>query len=83
MLDWTEEKEQEIDETLKCQKARPLEENIKFEILDAPEKQWEEFYRTHQNKFFMDRKWLLNELSELFVEKVCKKYYKNNNKFIG
>jgi tRNAThr (cytosine32-N3)-methyltransferase len=67
-VDWPEEKDQEIREILTSQKACPVPEDEAFEIMHSPGKQWEDFYRTHDNKFFMDRKWLTREFPELFSQ---------------
>ncbi|XP_060944395.1 mRNA N(3)-methylcytidine methyltransferase METTL8 [Limanda limanda] len=64
-VQWTEE-----DKENARQKAQenssvhiPLNEQGKFDT--EADRYWDEFYETHQNKFFKDRKWLFLEFPEL------------------
>ncbi|KAH7702457.1 Methyltransferase-like protein [Aphelenchoides avenae] len=64
-VEWPEEKEQEALETIERQKAKPVpDEEVPMLIHEADAK-WEEFYSTHTNRFFMDRKWIAREFPEL------------------
>ncbi|KAL3088661.1 hypothetical protein niasHT_023279 [Heterodera trifolii] len=66
-VDWTEEKEAEIHQTIQAQLADAVPESVSLSLLENPKDRWEAFFETHNNKFFMDRKWLSREFSELFV----------------
>jgi tRNAThr (cytosine32-N3)-methyltransferase len=65
-VEWPEEKEEEIGRILNSQGGCPVPPEDAFELLDTPATQWEAFYQTHNNKFFMDRKWIAREFPELF-----------------
>ncbi|KAL3106171.1 hypothetical protein niasHT_016858 [Heterodera trifolii] len=66
-VDWPEEKEAEIHQTIQAQMADAVPESVSLSLLENPKDRWEAFFETHNNKFFMDRKWLSREFSELFV----------------
>uniref|UniRef100_A0A915P8C5 SAM-dependent MTase RsmB/NOP-type domain-containing protein n=1 Tax=Meloidogyne floridensis TaxID=298350 RepID=A0A915P8C5_9BILA len=68
-VDWPDEKEKEIKNTIELQQSHPVDDKIVADLLDTPNKQWETFYLSHGNKFFMNRKWVIREFSELFSEK--------------
>lgn len=64
-VEWDAEMEYEAqDKVLKASLVK-----MKFEdqiiYVDHPEKFWNEFYGTHQDKFFKDRNWLFTEFPEL------------------
>lgn len=65
-VDWSEEKEAEIQQTIKAQMASPVPENVALDLLENPRERWEAFFEKHNNKFFMDRKWLAREFPELY-----------------
>jgi len=67
-VDWPDEKEKEIKNTIELQQSHPVDDEIVADLLDTPNKQWETFYLSHGNKFFMNRKWVIREFSELFSE---------------
>nr|CAD2145141.1 unnamed protein product [Meloidogyne enterolobii] len=67
-VDWPDEKEKEIKNTIELQQSHPVDDKIVADLLDTPNKQWETFYLSHGNKFFMNRKWVIREFSELFSE---------------
>ncbi|XP_078084486.1 tRNA N(3)-cytidine methyltransferase METTL8, mitochondrial isoform X3 [Mustelus asterias] len=68
-IQWTPEQEelarQKIEENSNVRVS--LEEQVKYEK-DAST-YWDEFYKTHQNKFFKDRRWLILEFPELFPDR--------------
>lgn len=65
-VDWSEDREIEIQQTLQSHLASRVSEEEVQELLKTPEQSWDAFYETHSNKFFMDRKWLTREFPELF-----------------
>lgn len=65
-VDWPEGTEEEIFKTLQLQKETSVTSAVATDLLKTPEKCWEAFYQKHSNRFFMDRKWLIREFSELF-----------------
>lgn len=67
-VDWPAEKEEEIQKTIGLQKLHPVDFKIVNHLLDTANEQWESFYISHGKKFFMNRKWVLREFSELFNE---------------
>ncbi|KAI1727508.1 methyltransferase domain-containing protein [Ditylenchus destructor] len=70
-VDWPEEKEAEVMSTIERQKTAPMNSGDAEILVERPAVKWEDFYTTHQNKFFMDRKWLTREFSEIFERMEC------------
>ncbi|KAL7074666.1 hypothetical protein ACQ4LE_005970 [Meloidogyne hapla] len=68
-VDWPIEKEEEIQKTIELQQSHPVDDKIVANLLETPNEQWESFYLSHGSKFFMNRKWVMREFSELFSEK--------------
>ncbi|VDK88867.1 unnamed protein product [Litomosoides sigmodontis] len=67
-VEWKCEQEEEARNRIADQKKSPVaSEEIDY-LLESPAEQWDTFYRTHKDKFFMDRNWLLNEFPELNAE---------------
>lgn len=65
-VDWPEEKEAEALETIERQKLTPVSSENIDKLRTAAGKYWEAFYNNHNNKFFMDRKWVAREFPEIF-----------------
>lgn len=67
-VEWKFEQEEEARNQIANQKKSPAaSEEVEYLLQNSAE-QWDTFYRTHKNKFFMDRNWLLNEFPELNAE---------------
>lgn len=64
-VEWPEEKEQEALETIERQRAKPVPDEEVPTLIHEADAKWEEFYSTHTNRFFMDRKWIAREFPEL------------------
>jgi len=65
-VEWPEEKQEEVLQTIEMQKSAPVDELEAMNLTEKPDVKWDSFYRSHNNKFFMDRKWLLREFPEMF-----------------
>ncbi|KAL3994158.1 Methyltransferase domain family protein [Acanthocheilonema viteae] len=70
-VEWKFEQEEEARNKIANQKKSPVPSQEAEYLLQNPADQWDTFYRTHKDKFFMDRNWLLTEFPELNVE--CRK----------
>ncbi|XP_051847053.1 tRNA N(3)-methylcytidine methyltransferase METTL8, mitochondrial isoform X2 [Antechinus flavipes] len=64
-IEWTEEEEAIAREktTENSSVKVQLEDQVKYE--SQASKYWNNFYKTHKNKFFKDRNWLLREFPEI------------------
>jgi len=72
-VEFSDEKIEEINEILGRQRLSAVEDEKCTEIVESTDKSWDEFYGRHSNKFFMDRKWLIREFSEVFKESADEK----------
>lgn len=68
---WNDDMIQEAEQRLKiqCEEANVINEgNAKERISKIEsecEQRWEEFYATHEDRFFKDRRWIFSELPEI------------------
>uniref|UniRef100_A0A915Q6K4 tRNA N(3)-methylcytidine methyltransferase n=1 Tax=Setaria digitata TaxID=48799 RepID=A0A915Q6K4_9BILA len=67
-VEWSLEQEEEARNKIANQKDSPVASQEAECLLRNPAEQWNTFYQTHKNKFFMDRNWLLTEFPELDVK---------------
>uniref|UniRef100_A0A7E4V9R8 tRNA N(3)-methylcytidine methyltransferase n=1 Tax=Panagrellus redivivus TaxID=6233 RepID=A0A7E4V9R8_PANRE len=65
-VDFPPEEAAVVEAKLQAQKAAAVEPDRAAELIRDPAAKWDDFYSTHENKFFMDRKWLAREAPELF-----------------
>lgn len=65
-VDFPPEQEQIVQEAIDMQKKSAVDEDKAAMIVKQPVDQWNNFYSTHCDKFFMDRNWLTREAPELF-----------------
>ncbi|CAJ0585668.1 unnamed protein product, partial [Mesorhabditis spiculigera] len=68
-VEWNDEMEERAQRTVEEQRSAPVEAEAASSLLAEPAKQWDAFYSQHNNKFFMDRNWLLKEFPELDTTK--------------
>lgn len=66
-VEWNPEQEAEALRKIAEQRKAVVSLEEAEILVSNPVEQWEIFYRTHGNRFFMDRNWLLNEFPELDV----------------
>jgi hypothetical protein len=81
-VEFPDEKIREINEILERQRSSAVEDEKSVEIVESTNKSWDDFYGRHLNKFFMDRKWLIKEFSEIGAEpadKVINKFFQFSN----
>ncbi len=71
-VDWPEWKQKEAMKIVEEQKRSPVDESTASQLLTAPKTQWEQFYGTHTDKFFMDRKWVGREFFPCILEAIEK-----------
>jgi tRNAThr (cytosine32-N3)-methyltransferase len=65
-VEFPPEQEEIVRQTLEKQKLLAVDKEKAIKLIEKPSEQWNSFYSTHSNKFFMDRKWLTREAPELF-----------------
>lgn len=68
-VDFPEQKESEIKAIIEMQRDRPVDSMAAERLLETSRDQWNAFYRTHNDGFFMNRNWIVRELPEL--QRVC------------
>lgn len=64
--EWDDEQEERAQMLISKQLEHPVDAQLALDLMENAGKQWDEFYSSHDDKFFMDRKWLRIEFPELF-----------------
>ncbi|CEF61738.1 Putative methyltransferase NSUN5 [Strongyloides ratti] len=65
---WDDDREKEALEIIKKQKEYQVNKDIASDLIENPSKQWDNFYKCHEDKFFKDRAWLTHEFPMLLEE---------------
>ena len=65
-MEFPDQKKAEVESIIEKQKEKRLDPQKSMQLRQEQNKQWDLFYNTHDNKFFMDRNWLVREIPELF-----------------
>lgn len=76
-VEWTDDQEQQALEIVQKQSLNKMTEEEGEKIMSDASGKWNNFYETHDAKFFKDRHWLFTEFPELFpgaLENVCHRY---------
>uniref|UniRef100_T1JAC0 tRNA N(3)-methylcytidine methyltransferase n=1 Tax=Strigamia maritima TaxID=126957 RepID=T1JAC0_STRMM len=64
-VSWDEAQESEAERIVTENSQSKVEDDLKAKYENLAAKYWDEFYDTHENKFFKDRHWLFTEFPEL------------------
>uniref|UniRef100_A0A914VDR4 Uncharacterized protein n=1 Tax=Plectus sambesii TaxID=2011161 RepID=A0A914VDR4_9BILA len=63
-VEWPAEKEEEARRIVAKQREAPVADEKASALIASPSDYWNDFYETHDKKFFMDRNWLFTEFPE-------------------
>ena len=66
-IEWSEEQFKEANEKIKLNSDVKVDKEDKEEYVNNAHQNWDQFYNTHQDKFFKDRHWLFTEFNELHL----------------
>uniref|UniRef100_A0A0N5AJJ4 Methyltransferase n=1 Tax=Syphacia muris TaxID=451379 RepID=A0A0N5AJJ4_9BILA len=64
-VEWSDEQKAEAEAKVAEQHLHALNTNAAKNLLQNPNQQWQTFYEKHEQKFFMNRNWILTEFPEL------------------
>lgn len=64
-IEWSEEQFKLAEEKIKLNSSVKVPEKDQELYIKNAHKYWDQFYSTHQDKFFKDRHWLFTEFEEL------------------